>query len=881
MSSPSSYQPFLIGKFGTGQFHYLQPWQSPEDAFEPLVNAFVYRGSLNKRQGYQECGFTGLLRYQNNEPAATGNGGVNYTLNLTRFPVAPSTVTVTALVGGSNRTMTDVPGVYPAGTFAGTLDAGSTIDYFTGVITMVASGGVDAGTPIMVQYTFTNSQTAEIIGTGDGTALTFNGTLGSIPVVPLSIEITTTTIAGATTIVDDGLGNLSGDFLDTGSFIDYTTGDWNLIFTSPVVNLTDIIAIYIQVGAGSPIMGINYFDNEDTGNDIMTVEDQRRMAIFNAVTKLFDPIQCFDQDFFTVTSAVAVTTGPITLPFTDIAPFSVTISDGINTIVDIPGTYPNGTFTTSATLNAPNTSTINYATGVITITHAAYGVLVPVVLHIMADLQGDYFTGGDNDFFKFANWKANGSLPSYEYLTNNKDQITLFDGTCLSRPNFPIYNDQIAGGATLVEGATYYPNFNGVASTLDIKVYKKRLLIFRPKVFTYATFDHTLAPSGTIIEGPIVRYSSEFYTFGTNIIIPFDFVADISGHGGLADAPTPDWIVSAEFLRDAIVIFFQKSTWLFRFTSSSFDPFRFDQINSSRNSNAPYGSIEYDGNTTSMGTKGLIACDGVNVDRYDLSIVDQYTDINNDNFIQCNSVRDDILNQSWMTYPSVKRDVSNRFSDKAIIYNFLEGNFATYQINLTTLGIENTYQDITWASFATGSGVWTEGLTWQEANFTWNKYTAQNLTPQVFGGDQNGFVYIMNVTETDNGGHIDVQVRSKRWNPFIQTGERCRFGYIDFYYQKNPDVTLQIDIFGNNSKSPDLTKYLTMDGPANDDFAWKRLFVNLQGEFIRIEISTPFLPAETINVDQTEDIPNNGTFLISGIIVWAMPAGRLVPGVLI
>jgi hypothetical protein len=883
MSSPSSYQPFLIGKFGTGQFHYLQPWQSPDDAFEPLVNAYVYRGCLNKRQGYQVCGFTGLLRYQNNEIAGTGDGiTASYILQLSHFPVAPSSVTVTTFSGGVKKSMTDVPGVYPAGTFVGALDGGgSTIDYFTGTIHLNAPAVVAANAPIVVQYTFTNSQTAEVIGTGDGIALTFTGTLSSLPIVPLSIDITATTTAGSTIITDDGKGNLIGTFLEPGSFINYTTGAWDLIFSFPVSAGVNIIATYIQVGDGSPIMGINYFENEVTGNDVMTVEDQRRMAVFNTVTKLFDPIECFDQDFFTVSDGTAVTTGSITLPFINIAPFSVSITDGTNAITDIPGVYPNGTFTTSATLNAPNTSTINYATGVIVITFAAYVASVPTIFHITALLQGDYFTGGDNDFFKFANWKANDALPAYEYLTNNKDRVTLFDGTCLSRPNFPIYNDQIIGGAPLVEGHTYYPNFNGVVTTLDIKVYKNRLLFLRPKVFTYATTDHTLAPNGTIVEGQVIRFSSEFYTFGTNTLIPFDFVADISGHGGVADAPTPDWIIAGEFLRDAIVVFFQKTTWLFRFTGSAFSPFRWDQINSSRNSNAPYGSLDYDGTATSMGTKGLIQCDGVNVSRYDETIIDQYTDIDNDNFIQCNAVRDDILNQSWMIYPSVERNIENRFSDKAIIYNFLENNFATYEINLSTLGIENTYQDITWASFAPGSGVWTQGKTWQQANFNWNKFTAQNLAPQVFAGDQNGFVYIMNVTETDNGGHIDVEVRSKRWNPFIQTGERCRFGYIDFYYQKNADVTLQIDIFGNNSKSPDFTKYLTMDGPANDDFAWKRLFVNLQGEFIRIEISNPFIPQFTINVDQKLDIPNNGTWLISGMILWAMPAGRLVPGTLI
>ncbi len=844
----------------------MESWQSPEDAFEPLVNAYVYRGSVNKRNGYQECGFTGLLRYQNNQIANTGDGiNTSYNLQLSKFPVVPGSITVTTLVGAVKKSMTDVPGIYPAGTFIGTLNGvSSAINYFTGTISLVASGIVDLDAPIVVQYTFTNSQTAETLGTGNGVTLAFGGTLSSIPVVPLSLEITTTTLAGATIIQDDGKGNLVGEFVAPTSVINYTTGVWNILFTSPVVNATLISSTYIQVGDGSPIMGINHFENETTGSDLMTVEDQKRMATFNNTTKLFDPVQKFKQTFYFVTSSAATATVPatITLPFTNLAPYSVSVFDGTNTITDIPGTYPNGGFTGSATLL--NTSTIDYATSTLTIkfnAYAAASATTPITLTVTATLQGDYFTGGDDDFFKYANWKANDTEAGYLYLTNNKDRVTLYNGITgfLSRPAFPILDSQIQ------------PQINGILRTLDIKVYKNRLLMFSPTV---------LQGNNSITEHQVVRYSSEFYTFGTNKVIPFDFVADISGHGGVADAPTPDWIICAEFLRDAIVTYFQKTTWLFRFTGAATGTiFRWDQINSSRTSNAPYGSLDYDGNTTSMGTKGLIACDGVNVDRYDTAIIDQYTDIDNDNFIQCQAIRDDILNQSWMTYPSTERNVGNRFCDTAIIYNFLEENFATYEINTSALGVENTYQDITWQSFAPASGIWTEGLTWEEADFNWNKFTAQNLSPQVFAGDQNGYVYIMNVTETDNGGHIDVQIKSKRWNPFIQSGERCRFGYIDFYYQITPDVTLQVDIFNNNSKNPDITKYLTLNGPANDDFAWKRLQVNLQGEFIRIQITTPFIPAETINQDQENDIANNGTFLISGIILWAMPAGRLTPGI--
>lgn len=848
MSNLSSYQPFLIGNFGAGQFTYLEPWQSPDDAFEPLTNAYTYRGSLQKRQGYQEWGYTGLLRYTNNEITLSGNGVLQaFNIQLDKFSVEPSSVTITALVGAVALQATDDG----AGNITGALAAAlSTIDYVTGAIVLNTTGAVVNLAPIVVQYTFTNSNTDEVIGTGDGTTVFFTGTLSNIPVVPLSLEITSTALAGAVLINDDGRGYLTGSLIDLTaplSTINYTTGVFNIYLTSAIVNLTDIIATYIQVGTANPIMSINYWENEDTSAQVLTVEDQKRMAVFNTVTKLFDPISTISQENYTTTAAGV---GPFTLTtgFLNLAPYSVTItsSDASTTTDDGLGAFPaNGTIAISSVV---------YATGVITLNLT--GAAVAATYTVTASLQGDYFSGNEDNFFNFTNWKARDDQPAYLYLTNNHDRITLYDGTNLSRPAFPILESQIN------------PHINGILTCLDLKVYKNRLLAIRPTVLT---------ASGSVIEGQSIRFSSEFYLFGITPI-PFDFVADVSGHGGISQAPTGDWIIADEFLRDVIVAFMQRSTWIFRFTGSAFSPFRWDQINNSRTTNAPYGSIDYDGKVTAMGTKGLIACDGVNVDRYDLSIVDQYQEIDNDNFIQCFGFRDDILYQSWMLYPSVKRHIENLFSDKALIYNFIENSFASYDINLSCLGGANTYQDILWSSFAAGSGVWTEGLTWQQCNFTWNKFLSQNLSPVILGGNQNGYVYGLNSTETDNGAHIDTAVKSKRWNPFIETGERCRFGYIDFYYEINPDVTIQVDIFVNNSKAPDYTKFLVMDGPGDDDFAWKRIQVNAYGEFIRLQISTPIInPGQYNNVTKEwEQDLNDGTFKITGIILWAMPAGRLI-----
>lgn len=48
----SNYQPFLIAGLKTAKFIGLEPWQSPQDAFPTIENAFVNKGVLEKRGGF-------------------------------------------------------------------------------------------------------------------------------------------------------------------------------------------------------------------------------------------------------------------------------------------------------------------------------------------------------------------------------------------------------------------------------------------------------------------------------------------------------------------------------------------------------------------------------------------------------------------------------------------------------------------------------------------------------------------------------------------------------------------------------------------------------------------------------------------------------------
>lgn len=809
----SSFQPFLISEFKTGLFNYLQPWIRPTEAFDPQSNAFVYRGSLEKRNGSI---IFGRMAYRDNNIA---------------------------------------------------------------------------------------------LGTGGTTG--FSGTLATKPIAAGSFNPTD----GVETFTDNGNGTLTGSAGGSGT-INYTTGAWTLTFNAnPALNANIRAKYYPNVAR--PIMGLKQWTSEADGTHKLVAMDTRRAAVYNNSTNSFDPLDGVSQVVWsgngTLTTFTVDTGWKTVSPYTKaLAPFSVSIKVGADTTTD------NGAGVFPAAGNITG-GTIDYVTGIVTINFTVAPAL-SVNAVMTATLVGDYFTGDSSNFFNATNWIAPSyyaTNPGILYMTNNADRITTFDGTSLARPPFPV---------TAAHNTTFT---NDIAHALDVDVYKNRFLVQLP---TLVTPDVTVPPAQTI--------------YWSAINSPTNLISDVTGNGGFLSAPTDDRMQASEFLRDQLIVFFQNSTWTFRFTGSDFAPFRFDKINNSKSTNAPYGTISYDERVTSMGAKGLIACDGVNVQRYDTAIIDQFLDINQNRFIQCYGLRFDTINQSWMLYPSAETNAT--LSDKVLVYNFIENTWATYDLMLSCLGLYFITSDATWASFApTGSNP----LAWDQAEFTWNSYLLQELSPVLLGGaTSGGFVYELdngdsderqtaiqeniafgtgitsysgtltyfpvvpgtfaptdvvetftdnsNGTLTGSGGgtgtinyvtgawtltfavavvtgiaifanytaikpvEIDASVTSTRWNPFTAMGQKVQFGYIDVYYQINDECTLDITFFIDNSEAPATTRTLTLDGPTNSDVAFKRIYINIVGEFLRMNIEN----------DQTE------SFKIFGMVLWASASGRLTPG---
>lgn len=588
-----------------------------------------------------------------------------------------------------------------------------------------------------------------------------------------------------------------------------------------------------QLADEQPVMGIMRYLNEQNGDTTLVVASTENFYEYNEGLNEFDGLTAVDGVTSTFFIGTATGTVATDLRWSNVLPASVVITDGTDTLTfDAAGVQTSGAsgiFDTGSTLTVVS----GVATGDVSIVFSGStpDVTLSVTLTLVTptDISDGPLTGNITNFFNWTNWQASEQVSSYLYMTNNIDPLTLFDGTNLSRPI--LYTDSA------------HDQF--ITTAQDVKVYKQRLLLIRPTYSVDGVQNQTIAWSA--------------------IFNPTNFEQDISGNGGFLAAPTGDTIVSAEFIRDVLVVFFSASTWIFRFTGNAFEPFRWDQVNNSKNTNAPYGSVSYDQRTTSIGNTGLIACDGVNVQRYDIPIIDYYqTNFSENYYEQSFSQRYDNLNQTWTFY------VSNSTpyplvggvapgSDSAVVYNFIEDTWSTYKwpVPMTCLGLFNKTGTETWADLMQA---------WEDTDATWDSYAAQKDAIIMLGGDTTGNVYLMDDTNavTDNGTSIIPDIVTTRWNPIIDVGQKTQFGYIDIYYLiASVDPTSPIDVTLNfyidNSDNYQLQKTLTLDGPVNSEYAWKRIYINMIGEFIKMEID-----------------PNVDSYMqFVGFILWARPAGRL------
>lgn len=221
---------------------------------------------------------------------------------------------------------------------------------------------------------------------------------------------------------------------------------------------------------------------------------------------------------------------------------------------------------------------------------------------------------------------------------------------------------------------------------------------------------------------------------------------DLFGRGGANDAPTNEIIVAAAFIRDILVVYFERSTWRLRFVNNSQNPFVWERVNVELGSDCTFSTIPFDKGLMAIGNRGIVICDANDVIRFDEKVPDTIFNIRqaNHGLERVYGIRTFRTKINYWTYPS-SDNPDGTFPDKVLVFNNDTKNWAFFDDCFTCFGY---YYD-------TGTGLTWGGLpnAWSTYGGTsWNSGVSQTGYEHIVAGNQQG--YVLKLDEPTEGSNV-------------------------------------------------------------------------------------------------------------------------------
>jgi len=848
-----TYQPFFIGNQRVGQETDLDPYLLPDDAYPFLGNAYLYRGVLRKKGGSDPFGRLGVR-----------NDAYPYNATLIARNATPQT---------------------------------------------------------------------------------YAGNLLSAPIEPGSLVITD----GITTFTDNGIGGFTVTGSGTpGGTINYTTGAFSVQFTA-ANNTAPVTATYfVVVGANSPCMGLCTYDVQSINNDSLIGFDLTQAYLYDNSIEDFRNISTYK-----IGPNQTTTTNALTWHGTNSQFFSYENFQGAFFATNnVPGNnfYAVTNISIGAGAQITTASANNYAIGDIVYINNVVGTVTVGGNSInnqqlVVTAAGNPFTVAQTTAGTYTSggivWEETKSA------TNAGDGIRWYDGTGW-------VNFSPALSATFATGPTY-PNL--LQGGLLLFAYKGRLVVlstWEGPPGTPATNYQQRArwsQNGTVFYGSVFPQGKITSTLGSAWYTS-------SGFGGFTDAPTGESIVSAEFIKDTLVVYFERSTYKLVYTANSAFPFAWQKINTEIGCESTWSVVPFDKEILSIGPNGIYACDSVNIIRVDQKIPDTVFNFGNasSGTARVNGIRDFYSQFAYWSFVDPTSSTSV-FPNSILAYNYIDQSFATFGGSYTCFGHYQAVTNRTWGNTA---------IAWDAMDTTWSSASLQTEFPFVVAGNQQGFVVELNLTSANNdqtltnaetlviqnitnanpsvftvpnhnlanasnimivntntilddsvylvvvinsntftlldenglavtnntwvsGGNIVIidqfLIKTKKFTPFIESGQKLRIGYIDILFStdngleddedEENEPQFQLQLIRNETFESTVNQIVELQDEffGDSQMFWKRIYLNQTCQSFSLNLKSYFDPAGIYD-------PNNAasTFQIHGMILWMAPAGRLVRG---
>ncbi len=327
------------------------------------------------------------------------------------------------------------------------------------------------------------------------------------------------------------------------------------------------------------------------------------------------------------------------------------------------------------------------------------------------------WTGDDSQFFWATTWTSDASNRIFFVTNFNENEpnfMRSFDGT-----NWDNFRPAITGALFLNSA--------------------RILVVFKNRLIALNTWEGAGSPGDNFPTR--ARYSQ----IGSPLAVDA-FRQDIPGKGNAIDAATTEAIITAEFLKDRLIVYFERSTWELVYTGSQTYPFTWQKINTELGAESTFSIVPFDKVCIGVGNVGIHACNGSNVERIDQKIPDEVFEVSNDNqgVFRVYGIRDYFVEMVYWTFPTSE---NNKFPRRVLVYNYKTGTWAFNDDSITAFGYFQNPTSITWSS---------TNQTWEDGIETWDDAPLLAKFRQVIAGNQEGFTFLVDSDEPRNSPSLQI-----------------------------------------------------------------------------------------------------------------------------
>lgn len=373
------------------------------------------------------------------------------------------------------------------------------------------------------------------------------------------------------------------------------------------------------------------------------------------------------------------------------------------------------------------------------------------------------WTGSDSQFFWGTSWNGANPFDYVLYVTNFNE----------AEPNYMrfLFNGQ-------------WDNFRPQITALNFIDSARIIVPFKNRLVLFNTWEN---------EAGVQRHypaRARWSQANASPLAVDSWREDIPGKGSGLDAPTNEAIVTVEFIKDRLIVFFERSTWEFVYTGNQIYPFAWQQINTELGAESTFSVIPFDKVALGVGNVGVHACNGSNVERIDSSIPTEVFAINNseEGTERVYGIRDYFVEMVYWTYPFTDANDLFPYPTKVLVYNYKTSTWAINDDSITAFGYFQPQTGVTWDSTT---------VTWDDA-VSWNSGEAQSLFRQTIAGNQEGYTFIIDSEVPVNAFVLSISNMAVVANNLIQvftTNHNLRPG--DFVMFKDIQGTGNLNLINN------------------------------------------------------------------------------------